>query len=348
MPIQQGLKKTKTFKALAVLVAIFSISQLPLQLEAQSSPRENSYTLDEVLELYENGRFRIIQTYGSSLQVSANGQYVYSSHDGIYRVSDGMLFRQFDNAIFSPNSEYVFQVGQGVYRLADGSPVLNTSSFVYFSPDGEYAGVSEEGVYHLDTGQKVIDTNSPHIYFDPSSSFTATLDGVFRLNDGQPVLATSRYYARFSPDSAYAVLRDGVYRLADGEKLFNHFVEVFFTPDMHYLLNPGDCVYNLNNMERLFDLPQINPPYTLPTYSPDGRYFALEGNGLFRIDGGQKLSDISDVVFSPDSIYVAVSQDGVYRLNDWEKMFDLEGSVGGLLSDFSNNSAYLVLGHNSS
>jgi hypothetical protein len=331
------------------------ISGIVAASHTQANQISNEYTIDEVIAAYEAGQFRVIYTRGEWLAVSPDGAYIRAVGDGIYRVSDGMLFEQFDGGPFSPDGVYVIENYDGVYRLSDKVEIVDTpnaaTSEMVFSDNGAYVAVGEDGVYRLSDGQQIVDTVSSRIEFSPDSSLVATSDGIFRLNDGQKLLDMNSDYHQptFSPDGAYA-WSDGVYRLSDGKRLFDVISShgVSFTPDMNYAVILEDGVYRLSDGQRLYtlneQLPYMSGP---PSYSRNGEYMAIADMGVYRIPNGEKLLSIEDgylaprlAIFSPDSSLVAIENDGVYRLSDGYRLFEISDSLCD--ENFSGDSAYLA------
>ena len=293
-----------TYRSITIVTVILLIALASSYI--LSNLRVDGYTIDEVMSAYEAGQFRVIRTNSTNLLMSSDGTYVSAVGDGLYRLSDGMFFEQFDNAFFSPNGQYLVQAKDGIYRLSDlqkivpvkqekiiianGEHAVFTGDII-FSMNGEYVSISGAGryredaeslstegygVYRLSDGQQIVKSDSYSIYFSPDSFYASTDEGIFQLSDGQKLFEQHH----FSPDSQYIYsINTGMMRLSDGEKLFDVSGEVYFTPDMAYVIISEDGVYRLSDGERLYNIEPIQM-FSHPIFSSNLEYMAI------RVDDG--------------------------------------------------------------
>lgn len=309
-------------------------------------------TFSEVIEAYEAGQFRIIQTSNDNLIVSSDGTHISVFDDGVYRVADGTFLGSFQSAEFSPNSQYFAQEGEGIYRINDGQQILELESgevstgdgkiktgAIDFSDDSQYISVSGYGVYRLNDGEQIITTDGLDFAFSSDSRYVVTTrGGIYRLNDGQKLFDIFGGYPDFSPDNNFVYAwTDGVYRVETGEKLFEIPSALSFTPNMRYVVAVSDGVYQLSDGQKIYDL--IEGIGSLPDYSKNGDFMWLPTDGiLYRIDNGEILFESHDVAFSPDGNKVAIGADGVYQLSEQNMEFSINGGAG----NFSPDGSYLA------
>jgi len=302
----------------------------------QASQMDDGYSIAEVMTAYEMGQFRVINTHSTNLYTSPDGSYIAASGDGLYRVSDGLYFPQYDTAIFSPNSLYVVQENDGVYRLSDGQQLFEIGALPRFTLNGEYLAAEDYGIFRLSDGEKLFDINdidantdgyvySFYSHFSPNGNFVVIdEDGVYRLSDRQKLFDVDAegLYVTFSPTEQYAGSGgDGIYRLSDGQKLFNINSYSGFSPNENYAVVAQDGIYSLPDGQKLFDIRG-----SITTFSPDENYVAIYEDGVYHITTQTRLFNApSSAIFSPDGSYVAIAEDGVYRLSDRQKHFEIKG-----------------------
>jgi WD40 repeat protein len=362
------------------LMTSYAQETTPLEVPATSVvPIET--TPDAVIAAYQAGNYRAIETTGTQFDVSSNGAYVSAFDAGVYRISDGMVMGQFDNAVFSPNGAYFAEDGDGIYRLPDLQRIIAIEPVVIpfsegessdddneprelitgnvtFSSDSQYAAITGAGVYRLSDAQKVIDTsNYPLLHsgvfditFSPDSTMVATGFGVFRLSDTYQIGTSLGRRPSFSEDNGYVWL-DYVYRLSDGVRLFEvhspHGVD--FSPNVQYAAVLQDGMYQLSDGQRIYALPEYEPDFSHAVFSADSQYM-ITPDGVYIVATGEKIFAAPDgafgmeALFSPDGTHIAIANDGVYRLSDRVKLFDISGSVSSGV--FSPDGQSLALSNN--
>jgi WD40 repeat protein len=334
--------------------------------------KADGYSIEDVMALYRAGQFRFIHTQGTSFRVSPDGNYVHAYRDGLYRVSDGKVFKDYSSSVifFDPTGNYAWELRKGIFRLSDQQRIIEApfveegveervvvAGRVEFSSTGEYAAITGQGIYKLSDGQKIISSDARYMRFSPDNAYVATSNGeVFRLSDTQKILELRRgdqpLWGEFSPDSAY-VWAGAVYRLSDQARLFD--VDsphgVFFTRDMQYAVILQNGVYRLSDGARIYSLDTTVPEFSVSIFSTNGEYMIIP-DGVYRVEDGEKLFDLGDpmslqakdAIYSPDSLSVLIGSDGVYRLSDKQKLFDVSEDVSGW-TRFSADSRYLAADH---
>jgi WD40 repeat protein len=338
-----------------VVMAWIAISTLSFTSSpAQEQNYADGYSFEEVIAAYEAGQFRVIHTRSVSLHASSDGSHVAASYDGVYRLSDGTVFPQYDKATFSPDSLYVAQENDGVYRLSDGHKMFAIGALPRFTPDGAYLAAEGYGVFRLRDGQKLFEIDDSDAYsdgyvysfyshFSPNGNYVVIdKDGVYRLSDRQKLfeVASEGLNVTFSPDERYvASAGDGVYRLSDGQKLFDIQSYASFDLNSAYVAVYGDAVYRLSDGQKIF---ATGTDGIWPEVSFNRQYMAIAYDAVYRVTNGNKLFDIpANATFSQDGEYVVAWEDGVYRLGDRQKLFD----VTGISPTFSEDASFLAVSY---
>jgi hypothetical protein len=339
----------------AILALIALIVLVWLSLKRQSEQVSDGSAIGDLLAAYEAGQFRTIYTRNTSPIASPDGAYILS--DGLYRVSDGRFFEQFDNAYFSPDGRYLVQRREGVYRIHDFLQVVPIRSERIVIANGEHVVITGN-VEFSDNGEYVAITGAGR-YREESDSPSADGYGVFRLSDGRQVVESDSLVINFSPDSAYAATQEGIFRLSGGEKLFQitspfGVTHPQFSPDSAFVYAAYDGVFRISDGQRLYPLDH-DPVYGHPPiFSANGQYVAIPDEGqppeinhtfVYRVHNGAKLFEVDEIYgtsFSPDGTMIAISNDGVYRLSDQQRLFEISGEIGSFGRQFSNNNAYYI------
>jgi WD40 repeat protein len=340
------------YRLMVLVLTIIAVSGQLTPYSELSAQVEHDYTISEVIAAYEAGQFRVIQTRSVWMHSSPDGSHVAASSDGVYRISDGAFFPQYDKAIFSPDGLYVAQQDDGVYRISDNHKLFEIGALPRFTDDSEYLAAEGYGVFRLSDGYKLFDIDDSDAYsdgyvysffshFSPYGNYVVVdKDGVYRLSDQHKLfdIETEGLTVTFSSNEQYvASMGDGVYRLNDGQKLFN-FIGATFSPNGEYVVNSG-VMYRLSDGAKVLEIAD-NFNWML---SADGAYIAVATDGVYNTETGERLFRISSdnlvrFAFSPNGLYVAVSNDGLYGLSDGTKHFDITG----FFPEFSPNAAFLM------
>ena len=178
--------------------------------------------------------------------------------------------------------------------LSGYSPSSHLPYSISFSSDSAFVGAPGKGIYDLRKGQIVLALSSEHYWFSPDNRFVATsADGVYELPNGKNVVsANGSIQAAFSHDSHYvALIGDAV----------------------------GDTVYDLINGQQVFSDPREKWFGSAASFSPDGRYLAVDNDGLYQVATGKKIAQTSHTVFTSDSA-LAGTTNGVFDLTSGKRI----------------------------
>jgi hypothetical protein len=305
--LTQIVRKNKLRSAILILAALVILAWASLN--RQSGQVSDGSAIDDLLAAYEAGQFRVILTGNTPPIASPDGAYILS--DGLYRVSDGRFFEQFDNAYFSPDGRYLVQRRDGVYRIHDLLQVVPIRSERIMIANGEHVVITGN-VGFSDNGEYVTITGAGR-YREESDSPSADGYGVFRLSDGKQIVESDSLVISFSSDSAYAATQEGIFRLSDGEKLFQ-------------ITSPSGGIAH-------------------PQFSPDSAFVYAAYAGVFRLSDGVKVLETDDeIYFTPDMMYVVATSEGVFRISDWQRLYPLNHDpVYAYPPVFSANGQYVAI-----
>lgn len=107
------------------------------------------------------------------------------------------------------------------------------------------------------------------------------------------------------------------------------------SPNNEFFAVGGEGLYRLSNGQKVFD---ISGNYL--NFSSDGQFLSVTNDGIYRVSDGQKILEaVGSPLFSSDGTLVAVSGDGVYQLGDGQKLFEIVGSPS-----FSPDGTLLAVG----
>lgn len=337
----------------------------------------SAYTIDDVLSFYESGNFSAIETNSTIMLSSRDGRYVLAG--GLYRVSDGMFWEQFDNAYFSSDGQYLLQISEGVYQVYNQQLVVpiqyeklsNENGTVIgnaeFTNDSQYVAISGAGIYReqainqstdgygifrLSDGQRVIASDSLFIELSTNSAYASTDDGIYSLNSGER-LFDMEGISGFSPNSLFVYNNIiGVMRISDGSQVVPPVnAHIVFSPDVTSVLIPELGMYRLDDGQLLFALDHESVFGRPPTFTYDGNYVAIDimiqdtdsysHTVIYEVETGREILSIAMDRFSPGGEYVISQGDGIYALSNQQKIFDF----GGLYVDvlFSPDDEYVYL-----
>ena len=359
---------------LATFLLVLSVVMIPV-LGAKLST--NVYTIDDVLAFYESGNFYAIETNSTYMFSTRDGRYVLAG--GLYRVSDGIFWDQFDNAYFSPDGQYLLQISDGVYRVDNQELVVsiqyeqlsNESGTVIgnaqFTNDSQYVAISGAGIYReqatnqstdgygvfrLSDSQRVIASDSLFIELSANSAYASTEEGIYSLNSGERLFDTDGI-AGFSPNSQFVYGNTiGVIRISDGSQIASPVnANIVFSPDSMLVLIPELGMYRLDDGELLFALDHESVFGRTPVFTYDGNYFAIDimvqgtdtysHTVIYETETGQEILNVAMDRFSPGGGFVISVEDGIYALNSQQRIFDFEGLNVGV--SFSRNDEYVFL-----
>lgn len=213
--------------------------------------------------------------------------------------------------------------------------------------------------------------------FSPDGSLiSVTETGVFEVNTGNLRFAILGQLSPFSPDGQRLVAGVNVHDTTTGQILWRisvGFPSYVFSDDGSLLAVADAGVYSVNNGEKVYDLPLVNPlmfdstgtllldwgaydsPITLydlatgqarqsfgnnerlvnSTFSPDGSLLFVGGLGFFDTTTGNRLFRATGhtATFSASGRYVFVGDDGLYSVPDLIQQFSSQGSYGSFNPD---------------
>ncbi len=297
-------------------VAIDGAGRLRAQAESQSTEGYGVFRLSDGVQLIESD--------SQTIHFSPSSQYA-ATEEGIFLLEDGSLIwrnvlNRRNTATFSQDSVFA-NTYYGIIRLADRR-LITTGYYPYeawFSPDGQYVVDPMTGVYRLNDGQRQYELRHDSIDYVMPPRFTS---------DG-------RYVAFHDQSETSESGRKFIYRVADGRQLFEFEAYYDFSPNGALIAIGDDGVYRLSDREKLFEIEGL-----LPDFSEDGQFLTTYAN-IYRVSDGTRLMSVSNIPeLSPDGRYVALSGEGVFTLSDGKQLFEVDDREWWL--DFTYDSKYVM------
>jgi hypothetical protein len=239
--------------------------------------------------------------------VSPDGTLAAVEDIGLYRLDTGERLYAIGGAPkFSADGRYVASDYLGVYDIANDRLLRNARSseeYSAISPAGRFIvsrGLQDTGafVFDLQTGETILEDEADHGFddakFSPSGRLLAIAGlGVFEMPSGA-LLIEGDVGTTFSPQEIHVAGGTVVVDLLADEIVltFDEARPAFFTPDGRYLAVESEGVYDITTQAMLFSLPDDAEI----SMSHDGRHVAVQSRGWYSIPDGSitRIDDVGD------------------------------------------------------
>lgn len=272
-----------------------------------TADEEFVYGADWVFSFTDEGLLDDIPI-GHDSAISPDGTMAAVSNDALYRLGEDTerMFGIGGLPKFSADNRYLASDRIGIKEIETARLVRDGGGvevYTAISPDGRYAVLRQTreenaAVIDVQAGQTIIEDEDGNGFeeaqFSPSGRLLAIAGvGVYEIPSGRLIIESDATGTTFSPDGRIIAGGRAIADTSTGEIVlqFDSAVPAFFTPDSRYLALQGVGVYDLSTMTRLFDLGD-----TGVAVSSDGQTVASQLTGWFRVQDGEffPIDDAAD------------------------------------------------------
>ncbi|MEO1165400.1 MAG: hypothetical protein AAFV98_16560 [Chloroflexota bacterium] len=246
---------------------------------------------------------------------------------------------------YNSSGTYLYISNNGMYDLATGEQILKEGTL---SADGNVL-LNASGVYRYPSEELIFATEGVGNTFIRDERYVLSLfDGVYDFATGERIFQISAIARPSSTGEYLYVDEEGVYETSTGDLVMHDPVNrqssydyYRFSPDDRYFINELELtIFDLENREYILDIEPSEP--TMSTaFSPDSRYLAVAGKGVYSLPDGEQVlvSEGNRTSFSPDGTLVAFNGDAVYEVDSWQEVITIEEGDGS--PQFTADNQYL-------